>query len=230
MTTEARVILSGRPMKLGQLLAIADGHRVELSDEAVASINESRAVVEAALVSGEAIYGLNTGLGHSKVTRLPEDQLQAFQELTIKAHAGAIGPSMPTRVVRAAMAVRVQGMARGGSGATLACAETLVAMLNAGVSPIVPVSGSVGAADLAQMAAIALVAIGGGEAEFQGETLPGSEALRKAGIPALRPQPKDGLAMIAANGIAVGHGAVVAQRARADLELATFAALLSLEA
>jgi histidine ammonia-lyase len=230
MTTEARVILSGRPLKLGELLAIADGHRVELSDEATASINESRAVVEAALVSGEAIYGVNTGLGHSKVTRLPEDQLQAFQELTIKAHAGAIGPSVPTRVVRAAMAVRVQGMARGGAGATLACVETLVAMLNAGVSPIVPESGSIGAADLAQMAAIALVAIGGGEAEFRGETLPGSEALRKAGIPALRPQPKDGVAMIAANGIAVGHGAVVAQRARADLELATLAALLSLEA
>jgi histidine ammonia-lyase len=128
------------------------------------------------------------------------------------------------------MAVRVQGMARGGAGATLACAETLVAMLNAGVNPIVPESGSVGAADLAQMAAIALVAIGAGEAEFQGETLAGSEALRKAGIAALRPKPKDGLAMIAANGVAVGHGAVVARRARAGLELATLAALLSLEA
>jgi histidine ammonia-lyase len=224
------VTISTRPMQLHELLEIAAQHKVVLDPGAIDVIRDSRAVVEAALASGRAVYGLNMGLGHMKDTRLPQDQLRELQRAMVDGHAGAIGPPLPAAIVRAAMGARVNGIARGGSGATLACAETYVAMLNAGVHPIVPAFGSVGASDLAQMAAIAQVAIGGGEAELNGETLPGAEALRRAGIHALTLAPKDGLALMSANGVSVGHGAIVAASAERALELAGVAAVLSLEA
>ncbi len=224
------VVVAKEPMTLDQLLAVADGARLELGEAAVSSIERSRAVVDSVLASGTPAYGLNLGLGHMKDTRLPDAQLVELQEAMVEGHAGAIGPPHPARVVRAAMAARVNGIARGGAGASLACAETYAAMLNAGVHPVVPSFGSVGASDLAQMAAIARVAIGRGSAELHGEVMPGGEALRRAGIPPLKLQPKDGLALMSANGIAVGHGAIVAARARSVLEQAGLVAVLSLEA
>ncbi len=217
-------------MRLSELLDVAGDARIELRPDAVDVIRDSRSVVESVLASGRAAYGLNLGLGHMKNTRLPDDQLRELQKAMIDGHAGAIGPPLPAQVVRAAMAARVNGMARGGSGANLACAETYVAMLNARVHPVVPGFGSVGASDLAQMAAIARVAIGRGEAELGGETMPGGEALRRAGIAVLEPGPKDGLALMSANGIAVGQGALVVERAMRVLEVADITAAFSLEA
>lgn len=224
------VVITGRRLTLGELLEVADGGSIDLGDDAVAAIEDSRSIVESALSSGRAVYGLNLGLGHMKDTRLPEAQLSQLQESMVEGHAGAIGPLLSSRVVRAAMAARVNGIARGGAGASLACARTYVAMLNQGVHPIVPSFGSVGASDLAQMAAIARVAIGRGTAELGGEVMPGREALRRTGIPALTLQPKDGLALMSHNGISIGHGAVVVARAMETLELADLAAVLSLEA
>jgi histidine ammonia-lyase len=230
MPAEPAITITGDALPMVDLLEIANGRRIELGADAIRIIQESRAVVDAVLALGKPVYGLNTGLGHGKDTMMTDEQIRTLQEGTVEAHAGGIGPDLPTAVVRAAMAVRVNGLARGGAGATLACAETLVAMLNAGVHPIVPADGSVGASDLSQMAAIAVVAIGRGHAELNGEMMSGSEALNKAGIPILRLAPKDGLAMISNNGLAVGHGALVADRAMAALELADLAATLSLEA
>ena len=178
MKTRESIAVTSRPMRLRELLDVADGARIGLSPDAVAIIEDSRSIVDSVLASGRGAYGLNLGLGHMKNTRLPDAQLAALQVAMIDGHAGAIGPAFPARVVRAAMAARVNGIARGGSGASLACAETYVAMLNAGVHPIVPGFGSVGASDLAQMAAIARVAIGRGEAELGGETLAGADALK----------------------------------------------------
>jgi len=119
-------------MRLGELLQVAAGAQVDLGPEAIAVIKDSRSVVESVLASGRPVYGLNMGLGHMKDTRLPADDLRALQESMVDGHTGAIGPPLPARVVRAAMASRVNGIARGGAGASLACAETYVAMLNAG--------------------------------------------------------------------------------------------------
>ena len=132
--------------------------------------------------------------------------------------------------MRAALAVRLNGIARGGSGASPAAADVLVAMLNAGVHPVVPEIGSVGASDLALMAAMAQVAIGQGRAEYQGEVLPGGEALQRAGITPLVLSGKDGLALISANGISIGHAALVVSRAEQAAEAADVAAALSMEA
>src|SRR6266705_274458 len=148
----------------------------------VPRIAASRAVVDRALTGGEAVYGLTTQVGHGKDTRLSEEEIRGEQRFLVLSHSGGIGPPLPTAIVRAALAVRLNGIARGGSGAGVAVAEILAAMLNAGVHPVVPETASVGAADVAQMAGMAQVAIGMGRAEYRGEVLPGGEALRRAGI------------------------------------------------
>ena len=128
------------------------------------------------------------------------------------------------------MLARVSGAARGGAGLTLEAVRLLVAMLNAGVHPIVPRDGSVGAGDLMHMAAIACVMIGLGEAELNGELLPGGVALAHAGLEPIVAQPKEGLALVSSNGVAIGAGALVAEEAQRLARLADLACALSLEA
>ena len=224
------IVIGAGPLTVEDVAAVADGAGVTLHPDAIARIRAGRAVVEAALATGAPIYGLTTGVGHMKDVRLPDDELRSAQEALLRTHAGGLGAPEPTEIVRAAMAVRLNGLCRGGAGASLAVAETLAAMLCAGVHPVVPRHGSVGAADLAQMAAIGLVAIGEGRAELGGDVLPGGEALRRAGVAPLVVGPKDGLALVSANGISIGHGALVVLRAAGLAAAADDAAALSMEA
>jgi histidine ammonia-lyase len=224
------VILESEPLSPADLLLVAGGARLELGDAARRRIQASRAVIDRHVAGQELVYGLNTGLGHWRDQRVPDEALRAQQPAIVAMHAGGLGPPLRTDIVRAAMAVRVAGMARGGSGASPALADTLLAMLNAGVHPIVPATGSVGAADLMHMAAIGLVAIGQGRAEYEGETLPGDEALRRAGIEPVALAPKDALTLISANGVAIGHAALVVARAEAAAQLADAVLATSLEA
>jgi histidine ammonia-lyase len=224
------VVFTATPMPLSDLLRAARGTLVALSDDASAAIDRSREAVTAALASGEAVYGLNTGLGHMKDDRIEGGELRRYQEVTVLAHDGGIGQPLPTEVVRAAMAARVNGIARGGSGASRAVADALVAMLNSGVHPVVPSIGSVGASDLMHMASIALVAIGQGRAEFRGAVLGGAEALRRAGLTPLALAEKDALALLSANAVAVGHGALVVERATWLAGVADVVVACSLEA
>jgi histidine ammonia-lyase len=145
-------------------------------------------------------------------------------------HSGGVGPPLPVPHVRAALAERLKGIARGGSGASLAAADVVAAMLNASVHPLVPEVGSLGAADIEAMAGMAQVAIGRGRAEYRGEVVPGGEVLRRAGIAPLVLSGKDGLALISANGISIGQAALVVARAERAAEAADTAAALSMEA
>ncbi|NEK58324.1 aromatic amino acid lyase [Geodermatophilus sabuli] len=224
------VRISTAPLSIDDLLAVVDGARVELAEPARAVVAAAREVVEEALTAGAAVYGLTTQVGHLRDTRLSEEEIRGEQEFLVRSHAGGIGPPLPTPVVRAALAVRLAGIARGGSGASVAVADTLAAMLNAGVHPLVPETGSVGAADIGQMGAIAQVAIGLGRAEHRGEVLPGAEALRRAGIPPLVLGGKDGLALISANGVSVGSAALVVARAERAAAAADVAAAVTMEA
>jgi histidine ammonia-lyase len=224
------VTITEAALAIEDLLAVVDGARVELSDATRARIAASRAVVDRALADGEAVYGLTTQVGHARNTRLTEEEIRGEQRFLVMSHSGGIGPPLPTTVVRAALAVRLNGIARGGSGAGVAVAEILAAMLNAGVHPVVPGTASVGAADVPQMAGMAQVAIGMGRAEYRGEVVSGAEALRRAGIAPLELGGKDGLALISANGVSIGQGALVSTRAAAVAEAADIAAALSMEA
>jgi histidine ammonia-lyase len=224
------VTISTAPMSVEQLLAVVDGARVELDTSVLACIAAARAVVDEVLDAHTAVYGLTTQVGHARDTRLTEEEIRAEQEFLVMSHSGGIGPPLPVPLVRAALTVRLVGMARGGSGAAVAVAETLASMLNAGVHPVVPETGSVGAADIGQMAGMAQVAIGRGRAEYRGDVLAGGEALRRAGIGPLVLSGKDGLALISANGVSVGQAALVVARAARIAEAADAAAALSMEA
>jgi len=227
MTT---VTITEAPLSIEDLIAVVDGAEVRLAEEVRARIAAGRVVVEEALSGGAAVYGLTTQVGHGKDTRLSEEQIAQEQRFLVMSHAGGTGLPLPAAIVRAALAVRLNGIARGGSGAGVAVADMLAAMLNAGVHPVVPQTGSVGAGDLGQMAFVAQVAIGQGQATFAAETLAGGEALRRAGIVPIVLGGKDGLALISANGFSVGQAALVAARAGRAAEAADVAAALSMEA
>src|SRR5512133_3035131 len=144
MTT---VTITEDPLALEDLLAIVDGAQVELADGVRTAIAASRSVVDAARARNDAVYGLTTQVGHGKDTRLTEEEIHGEQMFLVMSHSGGVGPALPTQRVRAALAVRLNGIARGGSGASPGVADVLMAMLNAGVHPVVPEIGSVGAGD-----------------------------------------------------------------------------------
>jgi histidine ammonia-lyase len=223
------VTIDGGPLEPRDIVEVARGAQVELGPQARENIRASRAVVDSFVDGPDLVYGLNTGLGHMRDVRMPVEALRAYQPAIVILHAGGIGPQLRPEIVRAAMATRVCGIARGGAGATLGVAETLVAMLNAGVHPVVPTVGSVGASDLMHMAAIGLVVIGEGRAEYGGEVLGGAEALGRAGIAPAQLEPKDGLALVSANGVSVGHAALVVARAEEQARLADLTVAAALE-
>jgi histidine ammonia-lyase len=223
------VTIGERAMELDELLAVAAGAPVVLGDAAKATIAASRAVVDRMLDRDEPVYGLNTGVGHLKDTRLPIEELRTTQLLLVMSHAGGLGDPAPTELVRAAMAARLNGIARGGSGASPAVADVLAAMLNAGVHPIVPSRGSVGAGDLGQLATVGQVAIGAGTAELNGEVVPGARALELAGIEPLRLEPKDGLTFMSSNAFSIAGAALALDRASGLAEVADVVAALSME-
>ena len=123
------------PLTVADVVRVADGSPVQLTDAAIDRMTAAREVVQALVDGDELIYGLNTGLGHMRDVRVPVDSLRLYQEGILLSHNGGLGEPLPTRVVRAAMAVRVAGLATGGAGASVAAAETLVAMLNRRRSP-----------------------------------------------------------------------------------------------
>jgi histidine ammonia-lyase len=218
------VTITDAPTTLEDLLAVARGARVELGQGARDRIAASRAVVDEVLATGRAVYGLTTGVGHTRDDRVPDEELRRMQRALIETHASGYGPPLPAVEVRAAMMARLAGLARGGSGASQAVADVLAAMLNARVHPVVPSVGSVGAGDLGMLACIGQVAIGTGRAELDGDVLPGRSALTRAGIEPITLEPKDGLALMSANGVSISRAALVidaASRAAAAADLAT---------
>ena len=193
-------------------------------------IEASRAIVDRVVDGPALVYGLNTGLGHQRDVPLPRESLREMQALIVGAHEGAVGEPLPAAVVRAAMVARLNGIARGGSGASRPMAQAFVDLLNARVHPVVPATGSIGASDLMHMAAIAQVLIGRGYAEVGGEVMPGGDALAAAGLAPIELEPKDGLTVISANGVAIGHAALLVARAERVAAAADLVLAASLEA
>ena len=192
------VLLDGSGLTIDRLVAIArHGEEVALTDDAIERINRCRAMLEKKIVAHEIMYGVNTGIGEFSEVVLDDEQVEQFQRYLIYNHAAGIGEPLPIEVVRAAMAGRINVHAHGNSGCRLAITQTLVDMLNRGVTPVVCRKGSVGACgDLAPMSQIALLMMGEGEAFYEGERLQGREALARAGIEVPGLQARDGLATI----------------------------------
>lgn len=233
MTTMPRSAVEIHPdarLTLDDLLAIVHGSTVTIHPDAIALMQASQDVVTASVERGDHIYGTTAGLGHSKDRRLAADDIVAYQTRTLLGHEGAFGPSMPAEVSRATLAVRLNALARGGGGCSPALATTMADMLNKGVTPVLPLVGSVGAADLGHMAALGMALIGHGKAEVDGVVVDAAEALRRAGIEPVRLGFRDGHAILVSNALAIGHAALVLERAQRAVELAELCWGLSLEA
>jgi histidine ammonia-lyase len=206
-----------------------DREPVELEPAARARMAAAREIVESYLREGRPAYGLTTGLGSRVVHGVPAEALAEFSRHTVLGRANAVGPPLPTEVVRAALVVRVNGLARGGSGARPELADALLDLLRHDVHPVVPSIGSVGAADICVLAHVGLVLLGEGEAELRGETMPGAQALAAVGLAPLELAAKDGLALISSNAVSTAFAALALAEARDALELAQLSAALSME-
>ena len=224
--------LSGRPLTLDQIAAVShDLERVSLTPEAIAKMAESRAVIERIVAQHLPVYGVNTGFGRLSDVKIPDEDLSQLQLNLVRSHACGVGEPLSEAETRAMMLLRANVLACGFSGARPVLAETLVEMLNAGVHPVVPARGSVGASgDLAPLAHLALVAIGEGEAMFLGARMPGDEAMRTAGIETLVLEAKEGLALLNGTQAIGAVGSLALHRALKLLDLATQAGAMSLEA
>lgn len=212
------------------VLSVADGADVTLSPEALEVIVESRAVVDAAVARGDAIYGVTTWVGHARDQRIDPEALEMMQPALVEMHVGALGPPMSRSLVRAGMVTRLNGIARGGAGASVELAQMLVAMLNQGIHPVIPQVGSVGSGDLGQLAYLGRAILGMGRVELDGETMDSRLALQKAGLEPVPLKPKDALAIISSNALTVGHGILLTRCVAELLKWADLIAALSMEA
>ncbi|MBZ8132890.1 histidine ammonia-lyase [Afifella sp. IM 167] len=185
-------------VRLAELEAIyRDGVASRLSEECRAAVERSAAIVADAAAGGAAVYGINTGFGKLASTRIAPEDTAHLQRNLILSHASGVGSPLPDNIVRLMMALKLVSLGRGASGVTWSIVECLQAMLEKGVTPMVPRQGSVGASgDLAPLAHMAAAMIGEGEAFYGGELLPGGEAMRAAGIAPVVLGAKEGLALI----------------------------------
>jgi histidine ammonia-lyase len=192
------IILNPGQMKLAQLKEIFHSTGpVLLSDSAKPAIIRAAEKIEQAVNSGEAIYGVNTGFGKLASVKIPTNDTTKLQRNLILSHASGVGEKTETKIVRLMMVLKLLSLGRGASGVRLQIIEIIQAMLEKGVTPVVPAQGSVGASgDLAPLAHMAAVFIGEGEAEIAGTIMPALEALNSAGIKPVVLAAKEGLALI----------------------------------
>jgi histidine ammonia-lyase len=225
-------VLNGDDLEIDHVWAVAvEGATAELSDSARARMRASRQVVETAAASPSRTYGVNTGFGRLVTKTIPPELADELQIRLLRSHACGVGDPYPDEIVRAALLLRANALATGHSGTRVEVAELLLECLARGVLPRVPSRGSVGASgDLAPLAHLALPLIGEGEAWFDGELLPGGEALARAGLEPLRLRAKEGLSLINGTQFMAAFCALGVVRARRLAAAADIACALSLEA
>ncbi len=226
------ITLDGSSLTIEKLVAIArNNERVELAPAALERIKVCRVMLEEKLAAKEIMYGTNTGIGEFSEKVLNDEQVKEFQKYLIYNHAAGIGEPLSIEYVRAALAGRINVHAHGNSGCRPEITLTLAEMLNKGVTPVVCQKGSVGASgDLAPMAQAALLLMGEGEAFFNGERLPGREAMRRAGIDIPGLQARDGLATINGSNVLTAMSALHIYDMERFLKQAEIAAAMSIEA
>src|SRR5262245_27662472 len=191
------VEIDGLSLTLQATLAVAQGATVALAEGARPGIIAARRVVEDIIARGVTVYGINTGFGALSDVTIPAEELRQLQLNLVRSHSCGVGDPLPEPAVRAMMLQRANVLSKGYSGCRTVVIDTLIRMLNAGVHPVIPSRGSVGASgDLAPLAHLALAAIGEGEAVYEGRRTPALEALQKAGIEPLTLEAKEGLALL----------------------------------
>src|SRR6516165_12438012 len=178
------IVITGNDLTFSQLYAVAlQREPVAVSTDAIIRMKASRVVVDKLLAAGQTAYGINTGFGKLASVRISAEQVRQLQVNLVRSHACGVGRPLSEPETRAMMLLRANALAKGLSGVRPVVVETVCAMLNAGVHPVIPSQGSVGASgDLAPLAHLANVLIGEGEALYKTEKLPGADAMQRAGI------------------------------------------------
>ena len=233
MPSGTAIGLTGEDLAVDDVWAIAvGGAAVTLAESARERMIEARAVVDrAAHGRSEHTYGVNTGFGRFVSQTIPEELTEELQLRLLRSHACGVGEPYPDEVIRAAMVLRANALAKGRSGARPELVELLLACLDRGVLPVVPSRGSVGASgDLAPLAHLALPLVGEGAAWFGGDRLPGLEALERAGLRPETLQAKEGLSLVNGTQFMSAFAALGLVRARRLARTADIACALSLEA
>ncbi|MCW6511677.1 HAL/PAL/TAL family ammonia-lyase [Lichenifustis flavocetrariae] len=227
-----RTILLGRDrLTVHDIRDVAQGEAgARLDPDAAARMDRAQAVLQEWLRADRPVYGLTRGLGNQAVATVPMAERARFSEDMLKARASGAGEPFDAVVVRAALLVRAATLAQAGAGARPAIVDTQLAMLDRNVVPYVPRVGSIGTSDLMLCANMGLPLVGLGRATYQGELLPGAEAMRRAGIPTLVLTEKEGLALCSSNAVSIGYGALVVAGVAELIDLADATLAMSLEA
>ena len=229
MTT---VNINGTNLTFEDVYAVALGAaEVSLAAEARTRMEASRAVIDRLVASETSVYGVNTGFGDLAEVRISRDQIRQLQLNLVRSHACGVGTPLSETETRAIMLLRANALAKGLSGVRPVLVETLCTMLKRGVHPVIPSQGSVGASgDLAPLAHLAQVAIGEGEARYNGERLAGSEAMKRAGIPPLVLEAKEGLSLLNGTQGMLALACLALREAEILVDTADVATSLSLDA
>jgi histidine ammonia-lyase len=224
--------LNGQKLLLAQVAAVARGkERVTLAAPARKRVEQSRQVVESIVAEGRTVYGVNTGFGKLSDVRIEPSQLRELQLNLVRSHSCGLGAPLSEVEARALLLLRANVLAQGYSGCRPALIETLLRLLERGVTPVIPEKGSVGASgDLAPLAHLALTVIGEGEAFHRGERMPSGKALQHAEMEPLQLEVKEGLALLNGTQAMVAVGGLALHRAERVARLADVAGAMALEA
>lgn len=226
------ILIGEDTLTLDRLATVAPGPiRIRIADAALERARHARARLEDLVATGQVIYGVNTGFGRLCNKRISAADLGRLQENLLVSHAVGVGEPIPDDIVRWMLLLKINALLLGASGVQPACIETLAAMLNADILPVVPRQGSLGASgDLAPLAHLVLPLIGRGQVRVGGQTLPAAEALARAGIRPVQLAAKDGLALINGTQMMLAYALDIALRARTLAKQADLIASISLEA
>jgi histidine ammonia-lyase len=224
--------INGQSLTIQQIADVA--HRrehVALSVEARERVERARQVVEQIVAEGRTVYGVNTGFGKLSDVSIDRSDLRQLQLNLVRSHSCGLGDPLSEEEARAMVLLRANVLASGFSGARSLVIETLIAMLENDVTPVIPEKGSVGASgDLAPLAHLALAAIGEGEAFYDGQRLPSGVALKRAGVASLELEVKEGLALLNGTQAMGAVGGLALHRAERVVRLADVAGAMTLEA
>ena len=229
------IVLDGKSLSIEQVIAVAFGKpgqpRVEIGEAAQRLVRRAAEAVSRMVAGGQVAYGITTGFGALKDRLILPEQVEQLQRNIVVSHAVGTGQPFDIPTTRAVMLIRANTLARGFSGIRLETLQRLVDFINYGIHPVIPEKGSLGASgDLAPLAHMSLVLIGEGEAEFEGEILPGREALRRTGLAPVTLAAKEGLALTNGTSVMCALGVLECQRSEILMDAADIVACLSLEA
>lgn len=227
-----KVIINGNDLRLEDIVNVArNNYQVEISEEAIKRVGKSREIVDKIVEENRVVYGITTGFGKFSDVSISGEDCKTLQRNLIISHACGFGDSLDTDIVRTIILLRANALSKGYSGIRLSTLQTLVAMLNKGVHPIIPEKGSLGASgDLAPLSHMVLPMIGEGEAEYKGKIVSGREAMKEAGIEVVQLIAKEGLALINGTQVMTAVGALALWDGINLIKSGDIAAALTVEA